>query len=105
MNPGSLTGSNFVPVNHGSHSYSGTGFFSGFPVPVPVSNRNRNRNRKTGFFPVSKIIKIRFYQVFDIPNNKFDFSLLFLLIFMHPIVFKLSFLSKKSEFLKDFSNI
>jgi hypothetical protein len=65
--------------------YSGTGFFSGFPV--------------------SKIIKIRFYQVFDIPNNKFDFSLLFLLIFMHPIVFKLSFLLKNSEFLKDFSNI
>ena len=63
-----------------SRTYYGTGFFSGFSVPVPVWNRNRNRNRKTGYFPVSKIIKKRFYQVFDIPNNKFDFSLLFLLI-------------------------
>ncbi len=86
------------------HPYSGTGFFSGFPVSdfqriFPSSGFQPEPENR--IFPVSKIIKIRFYQVFDIPNNKFDFSLL--LIFMHPIVFKLSFISKNSEFLKDFS--
>jgi hypothetical protein len=57
------------------------------------------------FFAVSKIIKIRFYQGFLIPNNKFDFSLQFLLKFMQSITFKFCFLLRNLDYLKDFSNI